>query len=1281
MGQPQKKSKRARKQKDKNSLRQKRIPAKSCDSTSNQQDFSHEINRAYEGNDDLGLTLLPKKSSNAHEGQEDTHLPLPAKLTKAKSRKAAQVARAKVVKQQRAEVLASLAETELPPQTARLLHHSADRGQRPTKRQRLRRDLLAHRLGVDLQEHAVKGPGLHQDRIVPGGNGSRLAASADGPNAGDTSDDGSDSDGSECDNPVQPNDRQQQIPGNASIGATASGSICNRPPTGETAHQAASPAATMSASQQREAIQALRQSMGLGDEPERVASSLQQSGGQGGPPRVVPVTRAAAIAESRESLPIVAMEQEVMEAISSSDIVLLCGETGCGKTTQVPQFLYEAGYGSALFPERSGRIGVTQPRRVAATSTAQRVAEELGSSVGQTVGYQVRYDRAVGTNTAIKFMTDGILMREVQEDFLLRQYSVLVIDEAHERSLNTDLLLGMLSRAVPLRRKLADQGSGQPLKLVIMSATLRLEDFADNRQLFPEVPPVVRVPARQHPVTVHFARRTELEDYVGAAFKKVKQIHRGLPPGGILVFLTGQREVEELCRKLRWFLGPQAAKRTADVARARANAAAEVSQGVPRGAAIGVELQHEAEANDAEWFGADAAERDSDFPSVITGGGGNDEGEVVSEEELMESDDDEEETLTLGASGFSPEQLREAEAHWQKELGASLAAASDSEQAVPVHVLPLYAALPASQQSRVFRPTPQDHRFIVVATNVAETSLTIPGIRYVVDAGRSKQRVIDSHAGLARFQVAWISQSGAAQRAGRSGRTGPGHCYRLFSSAVFNDSFPLHGAPEIATTSLEGVVLTMKSLSIDRVSNFPFPSPPPAEALKVAARCLEALGALDPHTARLTDIGRAMARLPISPRHSRMLVQARGEDTKAKSRTHSLPYAILLGAVLSVESPFLHSEHFTGGSHGAEVAKQEAAKQKQRLRVAHGKLRHPGGDALSSLNALCAFIAAGAAGEAFCRESFLAHRPLKEALALAHQLHRILTAQPDSKHLLRPPDRRKPGKHAQLSPQQLPDEPPQPSVARRLQRALTAGWADQIALRKTSEARLQTEEEARDKGASRAVRYSSALSSSEVFLHPRSSLVHTAPRMCIYTELLKGEKRTYMTGATSIDASWLQELSAPLCTLSAPLQDPPPQFSPAEDAVLCWHDVLFSNAGWQLPRCQRIHPDATVRSTYFAGALLSGKLLTAWAPVVPALLCPAATITQVQARHIPRVGDLTAALSDNQVDSLATLAAVWSSQPTFLKREMQLWVHRGSHALLNDIWPRLVAEASTVLEP
>ncbi|XP_017178796.2 ATP-dependent RNA helicase DEAH13-like isoform X2 [Malus domestica] len=282
-------------------------------------------------------------------------------------------------------------------------------------------------------------------------------------------------------------------------------------------------------------------------------------------PTIVHVSRPKEVESTRKDLPIIMMEQEVMEAVNDHSTVIICGETGCGKTTQVPQFLFEAGFGSSSSSARSGMIGVTQPRRVAVLATAKRVAYELGVRLGKEVGFQVRYDKRIGESCSIKFMTDGILLRELQNDFLLKRYSVIILDEAHERSLNTDILIGMLSRVICTREeRYAEQRKEMhlgrtinpdqrifPLKLVLMSATLRVEDFISGKKLFHDPPPVIEVPTRQFPVSIHFSQRTKEKDYIEQAYKKVLAIHKRLPHGGILVFVTGQREVEYLCQKLR----------------------------------------------------------------------------------------------------------------------------------------------------------------------------------------------------------------------------------------------------------------------------------------------------------------------------------------------------------------------------------------------------------------------------------------------------------------------------------------------------------------------------------------------------------------------------------------------------------------------------------------------------------------------------------------------------------------------------------------------------------
>ncbi|XP_070712388.1 probable ATP-dependent RNA helicase kurz, partial [Pempheris klunzingeri] len=257
-------------------------------------------------------------------------------------------------------------------------------------------------------------------------------------------------------------------------------------------------------------------------------------------PSYVLVKRDPKIQKSRLLLPILGEEQVIMEEISKNDIVIISGETGSGKTTQLPQFLYEAGYSNKNNPKKcmQGMIGITEPRRVAAIAMSERVGIELGFPKNEC-SYKIRHDGTVSANTRIKFMTDGVLIKEVENDFLLSNYSVIIIDEAHERSLHTDILLGLLSRIVIVRKK-----RFCPLKLIIMSATLQLEQFESNKMLFPtNIPPVIKISSRQYPVSIHFSRKTP-SDYLKAAYNRICKIHRKTPThGSILVFVTSHREL------------------------------------------------------------------------------------------------------------------------------------------------------------------------------------------------------------------------------------------------------------------------------------------------------------------------------------------------------------------------------------------------------------------------------------------------------------------------------------------------------------------------------------------------------------------------------------------------------------------------------------------------------------------------------------------------------------------------------------------------------------------
>ncbi|KAF2836981.1 P-loop containing nucleoside triphosphate hydrolase protein [Patellaria atrata CBS 101060] len=740
----------------------------------------------------------------------------------------------------------------------------------------------------------------------------------------------------------------------------------------------------------------------------------------------VTVDRSQDIQEARLALPVVAEEQKIMEAVFNNDVIVVWGATGSGKTTQVPQFLYEAGYGDPKGPT-PGMIGVTQPRRVAAVSMAKRVGEELGRAK-EKVSYQIRFESSVSAQTAVKFMTDGVLLREIAQDFALRKYSAIVIDEAHERSVNTDILIGMMSRIVDLRSTMSNEDPTiTPLKLIIMSATLRISDFIKNERLFRKgSPPLLQAEGRQYPVTIHFSRRTQ-RDYLEEAFRKISRGHKKLPPGGILVFLTGQNEITTLLKRLKATF----ASTQGDVAKqppvrvSSAEAPLEVD-----------DFEFGTAGND---FGYD-----SDSEAEIHG--------------LDDEDDDKE--FDIGEEDdFKPDQLK-------------------------VHVLPLYSQLPTQQQLRVFEKPPDGSRLIVIATNVAETSLTIPGIRYVFDCGRSKEKKYDPITGVQSFEIGWISKASASQRAGRAGRTGPGHCYRLYSSAVFERDFEEYAVPEILRAPIDGIVLQLKSMNLQHVVNFPFPTPPDRHALAKAEKMLTYLGAIS-LDGKVTGSGRELALYPLSPRFARMLYIGQKRNCTA--------YAIALIAALAVPDIFVpqNQVNFNDNSLSNDIDEEEREQHRKDFNRAQSKLSgwDRTSDALKLLTAICAFAAAPSNGrEAFTTSMFLRHKALEEATQLREQLTAIVRS-------TRP-------KTIGAWEEQLP--PPDKRILETLKNIVAAGFIDQVAIRADLSPTPPGEETRKPKRAIDVPYITLFLSSigstrteevaRYVYIYPSSMLAHTAPK-------------------------------------------------------------------------------------------------------------------------------------------------------------------------------------------
>ncbi|KAI3506137.1 hypothetical protein L1887_28493 [Cichorium endivia] len=964
---------------------------------------------------------------------------------------------------------------------------------------------------------------------------------------------------------------------------------------------------------------------------------------------VVHVCRPKEVEKKRMDLPIVMMEQEIMEAIYENISVIICGETGCGKTTQVPQFLYEAGFGSK--DSGGGIIGVTQPRRVAVLATARRVAFELGLGLGKEVGFQVRHDRRIGDNCSIKFMTDGILLRELQNDFLLKRYSVIILDEAHERSLNTDILTGMLSRIIVQRQKIHEEqkayevSTGKtispekkmfPLRLILMSATMRVDDFISGGKIFANPPPVIQVPTRQYPVTTHFSKRTDIVDYIGQAYKKILSIHKRLPSGGILVFVTGQREVEYLCRKLRKASLELTTRNKSNLNGGDEDTREEFDNEIDEAFKIEEHTDRFSCYDEDNCDLSDDDESTDDYDH-------NDSHEVVGENGNLKAAF---EALSGKTSLDTDSEMRET-----KGVGA-------------MTVLPLYAMLPGSQQLRVFEEIKEGERLVVVGTNVAETSLTIPGIKYVVDTGREKVKRYNSLNGMETYEVQWISKASAAQRAGRAGRTGPGHCYRLYSSAVFNNIFADFSTAEILKIPVDGVVLLMKSMGIKQITKFPFPTPPEAKSLIEAEVCLKSLEALD-HDGNLTPLGKAMSHYPMSPRHSRMLltvIQILNNGRGSARRNLILAYALASAAALSLSNPFV--TQFDNSENTEEKQKQKKKKLKEAAKTSRAKFSNPTSDALTVAYALQCFEQSENRAR-FCEEHSLHLKTMEEMSKLRKQLLHLVFNQITNDFLwsygVMFDVERAWMVCCNKHPLMLNEE-------ELLGQAICAGWADRVARRVKRISGLSEDDRKVN-----AVRYEAHKVTETVFLHRWSSVSRTAPEFLVYSELVD-RKRPYIHGATRVKPEWLARYSAYLCSFSAPLTEPKPYYDPQTDKVYNWVNASFGDRLWELPLHSLAVKDERIAASVFGYSLLAGVVLPCLKRVREMMAAVPASVLKPEAVGHKRFGMLVYELRKRNIRSCEMLRKVWDENRTMLYSELLAWFRDGFESDFEDLWETMQRE-------
>uniref|UniRef100_A0A8C0WIH1 Probable ATP-dependent RNA helicase DHX35 n=1 Tax=Castor canadensis TaxID=51338 RepID=A0A8C0WIH1_CASCN len=546
---------------------------------------------------------------------------------------------------------------------------------------------------------------------------------------------------------------------------------------------------------------------------------------------------ALSIEQQRQKLPVFKLRNHILYLIENYQTVVIVGETGCGKSTQIPQYLAEAGWTA------EGRVvGVTQPRRVAAVTVAGRVAEERGAVLGHEVGYCIRFDDCTDAlATRIKFLTDGMLVREMMVDPLLTKYSVIMLDEAHERTLYTDIAIGLLKK---IQKKRGD------LRLIVASATLDAEKFRDffnqNETGDPakDTCVILTVEGRTFPVDI-FYLQSPVPDYIKSAVETVVKIHQTEGDGDILAFLTGQEEVETVVSML--------------IEQARA----------------------------------------------------------------------------LARTGMT------------KHL----------------RVLPMYAGLPSFEQMKVFERVSRSVRKVIVATNVAETSITISGIVYVIDCGFVKLRAYNPRTAIECLVVVPVSQASANQRAGRGGRNRSGKCYRLYTEDAF-DKLPQSTVPEMQRSNLAPVILQLKALGIDNVLRFHFMSPPPAQSMVQALELLYALGGLDKDCHLTEPLGMRIAEFPLNPMFAKMLLESGNFGCSQE--------ILSIAAMMQIQNIFVVPSN----------------QKSQAIRV-HRKFAVEEGDHLTMLNVYEAFIKHNKNSQ-WCQEHFLNYKGLVRAAAVREQLKKLL---------------------------------------------------------------------------------------------------------------------------------------------------------------------------------------------------------------------------------------------------------------------------------------------------
>ncbi|KAI8068866.1 P-loop containing nucleoside triphosphate hydrolase protein [Thamnidium elegans] len=644
--------------------------------------------------------------------------------------------------------------------------------------------------------------------------------------------------------------------------------------------------------------------------------------------------------QQRERLPVFKLRRELLYVIEKYQTTIVVGQTGCGKTTQIPQYLMEAGWAA-----NGKQIACTQPRRIAATSVAQRVSEEMNCPLGSEVGYLIRFDDQTSDRTKIKYMTDGMLFRETMIDPLLTKYSVIMIDEAHERSLYTDILIGVIKK---IQKKRSD------LRVIISSATMDAEQFYkffnhnSSRDKTKDTATIISLEGRMFPVDILYAEKP-VENYIEQSIQTVFDIHTKEPAGDILVFLTGREEIDT----------------------------------------------------------------------------------VVSE---------------------------------IYERGKTL-----PQNSLAVMPLPLYAGLTVEEQLQVFEATPKYTRKIIVSTNIAEASVTLEGIVYVIDSGFVKMRAYNPKTGMEALVVTPVSKASALQRAGRAGRVRAGKAFRLYTEETYNSLRDI-SIPEIQRSNLAPVILQLKALGIDNVLRFEFITPPPSELMTRALELLYSLKALD-NVGRLTiPLGMQLAEFPVDPMLGKILLAS-----KEFGCSHEI---VTIAAMVSVQNIFINP---------AKVPKELVFEARRKFWVEEG-------DSLTLINVYNAFINKGNKSGKWCHDRFLNFKALSRAMTIRLQLMKYLKR-------FEIPLVSATAKYPKTAEGRL-------EASRDVRKCIASGYFSQAAIAEPD-----------GSGRFRTIRDNVLLN-----IHPNSVLFNRNPKCVVFHEVVE-TTQAYMRDLTVIEPEWLAELA------------------------------------------------------------------------------------------------------------------------------------------------------------